>query len=404
MRDVTRFNPACLIGNWAEDRELQRTILKDLLARKGTGSLKLDAYRSRMSTALEEVELTRVADDPYLHFGDVVQLVHVDTGCVLAGDPGDADSRPGENSCASTAAPDVRAPCCRNTLILLPYVPPKTATALEPPYSDNVVHYGQKVRLALHPGAWGDAADSGGGPRPMCLFSKPVSTTHAARYSRQQLVGFTARSDSFDCAWQVVTPDPVMRAAAEGVEVAAGAPVLLVHCATQKPLCLEAHRYPNDFGIELEVSARAATANGLKLALEQMYQGVQKGFLPKGELSDNHWTFVGGSRVAQLPDPSSAAEGANSYLADLVSELSGRQGALSLLERKLVTLENSYALLPAEEFKLVLRQVGSSLSEAGIAALVARYSPAGGRAGAAVDAAAFRNDLRAYATAMGAQR
>ncbi len=77
----------------------------------------------------------------------------------------------------------------------------------------------RQVRLALHPGTWGDAADAGGGPRPMCLFSKPVSTTHASRYTRQQLVGFTARVDSFDCVWMVVTPDPGMRAASEGVEV-----------------------------------------------------------------------------------------------------------------------------------------------------------------------------------------
>lgn len=56
------------------------------------------------------------------------------------------DTRTGESTCAATAAPDVRAPCPRNSLILLPYVPPKTATALEPPYDDAIVHYGQKVR------------------------------------------------------------------------------------------------------------------------------------------------------------------------------------------------------------------------------------------------------------------
>ncbi|GIL84233.1 hypothetical protein Vretimale_15863 [Volvox reticuliferus] len=400
MRDVTRFNPVCLIGNWAEDRELQRTILKDLLSRNGTGTLKLDAFRQRMASALAEVELTRVADDPYLHFGDVVQLVHVDTGCVLAGDPADADTRPGEQACAATAAPDVRAPCCRNSLIILPYVPPKTATALEPLYSDNTVHYGQKVRLALHPGAWGDAADAGGGPRPMCLFSKPVSTTHASRYTRQQLVGFTARVDSFDCAWTVVTPDPNLRAASEGVEVAIGAPVLLVHCATQKPLCLEAARYPNDYGIELEVSARSATVNGLKLALEQLAQGVQKGFLPKGAQTDNFWTFVGGAKVEELPPARSSADEAAAFMDGLVTELGVRQGAISLLERKLVTLENNHQLMPAEDFKLVLRQVGSQLPEDGIAALIARYAP-GGRAGASIDAGMFRNDLRAAATAAG---
>lgn len=42
-RDVTKFNATCLIGNWSEDRELQRTLLKQLLANKSTGTLKLDS-------------------------------------------------------------------------------------------------------------------------------------------------------------------------------------------------------------------------------------------------------------------------------------------------------------------------------------------------------------------------
>lgn len=32
-------------------------------------------------------------------------------------------------------------------------------------------------------------------------------------------------------------------------------------------------------------------------------QGVQKGFLPKGEQTDNYWTFVAGSKVEALPPP-----------------------------------------------------------------------------------------------------
>jgi hypothetical protein len=33
-----------------------------------------------MSTALAEVELSRAAADDYVHFGDVLQLVHLETG------------------------------------------------------------------------------------------------------------------------------------------------------------------------------------------------------------------------------------------------------------------------------------------------------------------------------------
>jgi hypothetical protein len=53
------------------------------------------------------------------------------------------------------------------------------------------------------------------------------------------------------------------------VEVAAGAPLLLVHCATAKPLNLEeAAKRPTGFGVELEVSANAVTSSGKQLALE----------------------------------------------------------------------------------------------------------------------------------------
>jgi hypothetical protein len=37
----------------------------------------------------------------------------------------------------------------------------------------------------------------------------------------------------------VLAPSSADRAASEGLEVLAGAPVLLVHCATQQPLCIE---------------------------------------------------------------------------------------------------------------------------------------------------------------------
>lgn len=390
VRDVTRYNATCLIGNWSEDRELQRTMMRDMLVKKGTGTLRLDAYRTRMQATLMDVELTKVADDPYLHFGDVVQLVHVDTGCVVAGDPHEKVGGPGEESCLATAAPNVRAPCARNSLILVKYVPPKNASVLEPDYPDDMVHYGQKVRLALYPEAIGAPVDRAGGPRPLSLFSKPVSTTHCSKYSRNQLVGFTHQG-SFDSVWQVVTPDPAMRGMSEGVEVALGAPILLVHCATQKPLCLESQKVPNDYGIELELSAHSAMGNGMKLAMEQMFQGIAKGFLPKGELSDNYFTFVGGSKVEQLPEPSTSTSGTEP-LQELLGELRGKQGAISLLERKLVTLEDAACLLSHDEFALVLRQVGSTLSEGGIAALVAHFTP--GKTGF-IDCNAFRKAVRA---------
>jgi hypothetical protein len=39
-----------------------------------------------MDVALQDVELSRVRDDEWVHFGDVLQLGHMETGGVLACD------------------------------------------------------------------------------------------------------------------------------------------------------------------------------------------------------------------------------------------------------------------------------------------------------------------------------
>lgn len=42
-RETRTFNTRTLIHNWAEDRDMQRTLLKELVSRKITGTLKLDS-------------------------------------------------------------------------------------------------------------------------------------------------------------------------------------------------------------------------------------------------------------------------------------------------------------------------------------------------------------------------
>jgi hypothetical protein len=72
---------------------------------------------------------------------------------------------------------------------------------------------------------------------------------------------------------QVLTPHSGDRQASEGLEVMAGAPILLVHCATQKPLCIEQqHKVPSDFGLEYELSTHQAVSTGIQSGLEHMKQ------------------------------------------------------------------------------------------------------------------------------------
>lgn len=372
MRGDVRFNAVCLIGNWNEDRELQRTVLKDFLFKKDTGRLKIDMFQARMSTALSEVEMTKIRDDPYVHFGDVIQLVHVDTGTVLACDVEDKDMRPGELACAATAAPEIRAPCARNTFLISKYRPPRMS-ALDTFYEDDVLRYGQKIRLLANPLAQGESLDSAGGPRPLCLFSRPVSTTHFAKYSRSQLAGFTWRH-TYDSVWQVVTPDPSERLVSEGVEVMAGAPILFVHCATKKPLCLEPYKYPNDFGNELEISARQAAGQGLKLALEQASTGVFKGFLPKGENTDNFFTIITGSTIGQLPEPQSNALVVADILSGICDELNKGTLGIQGLHKKVLMLEDKKGEMQKSEFQMILQQCAVNVSGSDLDLLAGHYA------------------------------
>eukprot|EP00879_Flechtneria_rotunda_P021613 GHRR01022780.1.p1 GENE.GHRR01022780.1~~GHRR01022780.1.p1 ORF type:complete len:394 (+),score=136.20 GHRR01022780.1:107-1288(+) len=329
-----KYQPRTLVGNWSEEVNLQRSALQEFLQQKQAGALKVDRFQERMRVALAEVEMTKIRDDPYVHFGDVLQLVHVDTGAVLSVDVEDKDPCPGELSCAACASTELRVPLARNTLLIAKYVPSQS-TPLDPQWSDDVLHYGQKMRLLANPMAQAEPLDAAGGEQPLALYSRPISVNCAARYSRHQLVAYTWKPTSYDSVWQVQPIDPADRLAAEGVEVAAGAPLLLVHCATQKPLNVEiCVTHPDDFGIELEVSAHAVMTSGKQLALEHALRGETKRTLPKPQLSSNHWMFVTGSLVATLPPGTQAAveqlERLIGPLQQQMQQLSGETAATGL--------------------------------------------------------------------------
>lgn len=69
----------------------------------------------------------------------------------------------------------------------------------------DALHYGQKLRILANPMVQGETLDGFGGSRPLYLYSRPVGTTHFAKYSRHQLVAFTDRA-SYDTVWQVIIP------------------------------------------------------------------------------------------------------------------------------------------------------------------------------------------------------
>ena len=66
----------------------------------------------------------------------------------------------------------------------------------------TVLHFGQKVRLIANPQAQGEELEGTGGSRPLFLYSKPISTTNFAKFSRHQLVAL-GETANYDSIWQV---------------------------------------------------------------------------------------------------------------------------------------------------------------------------------------------------------
>jgi len=275
-----RYGSGVRVGNWNEDMELSETVQKDFLFKKETGTLKLDAHYQRMSAAMQEVELTSKEADGLVHMSDVIQIHSAVSESAIAADLSDRDVRIGEGSCAVTCAlPEQSFPCARNTFVLSQYIPNKL-NAEDVVYDDDVLRYGMKVRIHMNPAYLGGEEGGEEGRGGYQLFSKIISTTHYAKYSRHQLVGMTGRNN-FETVWQVVTPNPDERVVSEGMEVLAGAPVNLLHCMTGQALHLEESIYENDFGKEYEVSAYTAHGRQKKNNCELASTGSIKAMVDK---------------------------------------------------------------------------------------------------------------------------
>ena len=305
---------------------MEEVLLKDFLAKKERGELKLDKFQRRMAMALAPVELTKVADDDYVHFGDVLQITS-STGAVLAGDIEDKDPRPGENACVVTAT-SMTAPCARNTFLIVKHEGGKFAAAYDAQYDDSLLHYGQKIKIVAFPACTGDAVDAAGGENPLFLRSMPISTTHFAKFSRNQEVALTAKESSAT-VWTVLTPDPTKRLVSEGLPVVAGAPVLIQHCGTKQNLSCEDKVYSNDFGTELEVSACTATKVNASFRVTGMIEGKPETLSEKLCFDKNFWCFTAGSKVATLPPAPPVKFNVDKVLKKLLLQLN-KQGSNGL--------------------------------------------------------------------------
>ena len=236
--------------------------------------------------------MTKVVADEYVHFGDVFQLENLKSGAMVSVDVENKDPRPAENSCAVSAS-FITDACARNTFTFEKYEP-KASNVLTRTYDDSVLHYGQKVKIVSNP-----AATNGEG-KPLKLKSYAVSQTHFAKYSRFCEV-VASGNDSYECVYEVLTPDPTKRLVSEGVPVMAGAPIVLLHCQTNQCLSVEGHELMSDFGKELELCGHTSVSAGTSFVMEGMATGKPQSMTTKGPQDNNLFAIVGGAAPAPPP-------------------------------------------------------------------------------------------------------
>ena len=233
-----------------------------------------------------------------VHFGDVVMLANVASGAAIAADVEDADPRADVPLSCAVSASTHPAPAARNTWSFEKYAP-RASAFLTPTWDDDLVRYGQKVKIVLNAAAGAiSGANDESAPRVNCvnrLRSYATSTTRFAKRSRFCEVALSA-SDAYECVFEILTPDPRKRLVSEGVPVAAGAPIVIRHCQTNQCLAVPGATVANDFGDEFEVAGHTASSAGVAFVMQGLATGKPSGMTAKAPGDVNTFVIVAGER------------------------------------------------------------------------------------------------------------
>jgi len=230
-----RFHHRTRIGNWSEDQELEEIRLKDFLAQKEGGHLRVTAKQRQLEECLRPEQLS-ASRDGALRFGQKVMLLNQQSKGYLSVNPYDEVTK--DYAAIMLTTTTRQEPSVRNVLII-------ERVDENDGFDDDVVHYGQNVRCVIMP--FGERM---GGPTYM--HSEMVTALAAAKFSRHQEVTALA-APTGETKWQFLYPDVNNRLEMEGEPVPAGSPVTIRHVQTGSFLASDEIPYQNIFGHEMEV-------------------------------------------------------------------------------------------------------------------------------------------------------
>eukprot|EP00428_Durinskia_dybowskii_P014275 CAMPEP_0170212884 /NCGR_PEP_ID=MMETSP0116_2-20130129/6064_1 /TAXON_ID=400756 /ORGANISM="Durinskia baltica, Strain CSIRO CS-38" /LENGTH=288 /DNA_ID=CAMNT_0010463431 /DNA_START=83 /DNA_END=949 /DNA_ORIENTATION=+ len=261
------------IGNWSEDQELEELRLKDFLAQKDRGELKVTAKQQQLEECLQPAELSESLDG-MLHFGMAVMAFSHQSKGWLSVNPYDEVKKTSEAFMITTSARSD--PSVRNAFFI-------DRADDNDGFDDDVVHYGQMLRLVVAP--------FGKMTRPTFVHSEMVTALAAAKFSRHQEVTALAEPTG-ETKWQVLYPDIGGRLEMDGEPVPAGSPIVLRHVATGSFLASDEIPYHNIFGAENEVHCFHYFSLSKTQNLVGEFKGDVTGDVPLRKHGlPNIWTF-----------------------------------------------------------------------------------------------------------------
>ena len=109
--------------------------------------------------------------------------------------------------------------------------------------SDDIVRYGQKIRIESNPYAFKKALVLSSVPKGQNTFSPVSRNNEASMHAKSNFAG----------VWVIDTLDPNFRMERQGEPVRTQDPILIRHCSTSHYLASDNCRYKNNFGGEKEV-------------------------------------------------------------------------------------------------------------------------------------------------------
>ncbi|KAL4660753.1 hypothetical protein GN956_G703 [Arapaima gigas] len=283
MDHVRTYSPAVRVGNWCEDVFMEEEILKDFLHKRDRGELTMQKTDFVKQNVLRKIDLS-VTTDGWMHFGDVVMLVHPRTtqgdwqatrdpvAVCMSVDPGIVERGSSVPApCPVSGTQDLE-PCVRTAFVV---------TSVDGTPVGEPLRYGQNFALRTTEGFAGQ----------LYLASDHRTFLRSANRSRLQQVSLTDE-ESFLTWWQVVYLDPQERLENEGLPVPVNTEILIVHCKTNQCLAvLGNYSTWTIYGKEYEMTAHTFLDSH------------------KAEREMNHWIFVTaipsseGQAITDRPEP-----------------------------------------------------------------------------------------------------